>query len=363
MGLLFPPLRPSFDAALRDAKSKNPRARTAAAEALSSPPIGRGGEAKEALRPLVHDTDPSVRGAAMASLGGLKDEGAIDEIVGAFEDADPVVRQVALIAAADIGDARAVPAVRRMLRSDRPEVRFQAIATLVTLEPEQAVSDLERMTGDDDLEVRAHLADALSALEEPRAAAPLAELLGDANKAVRQAAAIGLARIGDARGVGALVTALDDKERCFEAAWALGELRAEEATEPLARVAGSFFKPLATKAAAGAALVRLGDPRGEVTLRAVLDAFRSDARSYAVQLVGELRLTALAPEIAALVHRPRGADLVVVAEALARLRERSPDQESPDEEGEAGRAVAQAALVALAKHAGEPGMRARELLA
>src|SRR5690606_6495881 len=113
--------------------------------------------------------------------------------------------------------------------------------------------------------------------------------------------------------------ALDDKERVFEAAWALGELKIAAAREPLLKVAQSLLKPLATKAAAAAALVRLGDERGVPLLRSVLRAFRSDARSYAVELVGELGLASLAGDVAALAKRPRGADPLVVAEALGKL--------------------------------------------
>ena len=149
-------------------------------------------------------------------------------------------------------------------------------------------------------------------------------------------------------GYSALIEALDDKERVFEAAWALGELKIEEAREPLFKVAQSVLKPLATKAAAAAALVRLGDRRGVPLLRSVLRAFRSDARSYAVELVGELGLSVLADDVAALAIRPRGADPVVVAKALGKLAAESPR--------------AREALSAMAKRDDEAGQAAREVL-
>ncbi|HJL19761.1 MAG TPA: HEAT repeat domain-containing protein [Sandaracinaceae bacterium LLY-WYZ-13_1] len=316
---LFPPLRPKHGAALRDVDSRDARARAAAAEALGQPPAGHEDEAKEALRPLADDPVAGVRAAAIASLGHLADADALDLVLARFEDGDPTVRQVALIAAAEIGDARAGPALRRALSSPHPEVRFQAVASVALLAPDGAVEDLAALADDPDPLVRAHLADALGALEDPRAADALAPMLEDEATEVRRAAGIALGRIGDRRAVAALVETLDDKERCFEAAWALGELGAREAVEPLARVAAAFLKPLAVKAAAGAALVRLGDPRGVPALRGVLTALRSDARSYAVQLVGELELEALASEVAKLAARPRGADPVVVARALRRL--------------------------------------------
>jgi len=347
MNALFPPLRPHFGAALRDVASANPRARSAAAEALGAAPAGRAEEAKEALRPLVDDTSGAVRCAAIASLGRLKDAEALDDIVARFEDLDPTVRQVALIAAGDVGDPSVAPALERALKRDEPEVRFQALASLATLLGPDAIAPLSTCLDDDDAEVRAHLAEALGSLEVEAAVEPLAALLTDRAARVRQSAAMGLARCGDASGADELVGLLTDRDRAFEAAWALGELKVEGAEEPLARLAASVLKPLAVRAAAAAALVRLEDPRGEPVLRRVIRAFRSDARGYAAQLIGELRLASLAPEVAKLVDRPRGADPVVVVEALSKLAEVSE--------------VAADALARAADRDDPAGRRAREL--
>lgn len=318
---LFPPLKPKLSAALRDVGSKDPRARAAAAEALGDAPPDRAEEAKRALRPLVDDTIASVRASAIDSLGRLKDEEVLDDVIARFEDGDPLVRQIALIAAAQIGDRRALKPLLKMLDRDEPDVRFQAVASVANLAPDEAVDPLSRMTTDVDPEVREHLAEALGSLEDAAAEPALERLVDDEEHRVRRAAAIALARTGNDAGASELVLALADPDRCFEAAWALGELGVDDAREPLARLAGAFFKPLMMKAAAGAALVRLGDPRGTETLRRVLTAFRSDARSYAAQMVGELRLTALRPELERLRANPRGADPAVVAEALAKLEE------------------------------------------
>jgi len=345
MNALFPPLRPNLGAALRDVGSENARARAAAAEALGAAPEERADEAKEALRPLVDDPSPAVRCAALASLGRLGDAEALDDIVARFEDLDPTVRQVALIAAGDVGDPKVAPALERALRRDEPEVRFQALASLATLLGEAAVGPLSTRLDDDDAEVRAHLAEALGSLEVEAAVEPLRALLEDAEPLVRQSAAVGLARCGDAAGAGERVGLLTARARAVEAAWALGELEVEAATEPRARLASSWLKPLAVRAAAAAALVRLGDPRGEPVLRRVVRAFRPDARGYAAQLIGELRLASLAPEVVRLVDRPRGADPVVVVEALSKLAE-----------------VSEAAAAALARAAardGPAGARAR----
>lgn len=344
---LFPPLRPKLSAAFRDVKSADERARSAAAEVLGAAPEDQAEAAKAALRPLLDDRSASVRCAALASLGQLRDVASVDVVIARFEDGDPTVRQVAMIAAGEIGDERAVEPLERGLRRKQPEVRFQAVASLAMIQGEAAIERLSDLVGDEDAEVRAHLADALGSIESPAAVPALRRLLEDAERRVRESAAVGLARCGDDAGADELVLLLTDRDRCFEAAWALGELEVQRAAEPLARLASALFKPLAVKAAAAAALVRLGDPRGEPALASVLNAFRSDARGYAAQLVGELRLASLAPDVARLAERPRGADPMVVCEALGKLAGVSPE--------------AKAALDRLAGREDAVGERAKEL--
>jgi len=345
---LFPPLRPKYSAALRDVSSKNGRARAAAAEALGRADEAQVEEATAALRPLVDDVNAAVRCAAIASLGRLGDLASLDDIVARFDDLDPTVRQVALMSAAEIGDPRIAPALERSLRKEDAGVRFQAVASLAIVLGEEAIEPLTSVLDDPDPEVRAHLAEAFGSIESPAAVEPLLELLEDDERRVRESACVALARCGDDSGAEELVLLLTDRDRCFEAAWALGELEVVDAAEPLARLASALLKPLSVKAAAAAALVRIGDPRGEPVLASVLTAVRSDARSYAAELVGELGLVSLVPQLAKLARRPRGADRVIIAEALAKLYNTSPE--------------ARAALELLAERQDDAGARARELL-
>jgi hypothetical protein len=55
-------------------------------------------------------------------------------------------------------------------------------------------------------------------------------------------------------------------------------------------------------------------------LREVLRAWRDDGRSFAVEVVGELRVHELRPELDRLLLRPRGVDPEQVHAALARLQ-------------------------------------------
>ncbi len=324
--MLAPPLLPTFEAALRDVTSKDGRLRALAAERLADPPE-QGADpqtdrAQRALRPLVDDPEGPVRFAALVALGRLKDASMLDVILARFDDGDPNVRQAAVIAAAELGDARAVEPLRAALGHRHPEVRYQAVASFAELCPDQATSVLLPMQRDADPEVRLHLAMVLGDVDDPRAPGALSLLLEDDSPAVRAEAALGLAAHEDARGARELI-ALLSSDRALAAADALGRLGVKDAIEPLARLSRNVFAPLIVRAAVGGALARLGDPRGEATLRKVLRALRADGRSYALQIVGELKLGSLAADVARLVDAngrvARGIEPEVMRRALEAL--------------------------------------------
>jgi hypothetical protein len=175
---------------------------------------------------------------------------------------------------------------------------------------------------------------------------------------VRLEAALALASLEDKRGEGELLRALDARERPLEVPAALAALKSKRAVEPLGRLARSLFSAPHLRAAAGAALVRLGDARGSAALRRVLTGFRPDARSYAVELVGETRAVELVPELLRLVQRPRGTDLATLVEALARFLDAPESRPEPS----SGQALARQALENLAQGPSEVAARAREVL-
>ena len=314
-GSAIEPLGLSFPAALRDADSDRPQRRAAAAERLAMADAEQRAGALVALRPLLDDPVGPVRYAAIAALGLLRDGDAIDEVVERFADLDASVREVAVIAAAQIGGETAVEALRRALHGGTPEMRFQAVAGVAERCPAEAAAELRGFLGDPDGEVRGQTARALASLGDGGSADAIAKLLDD--RAARFEAALALASLGDARGVPVLCGALENGEQIFEAATALGELGAAEASDSLARIAGRFFGSLFARAACAAALIRVGDPRGVPALQSVLGGLRSEARSYAVQLAGELRHPELLPHLLRLAERPKRVDPTVLAEALA----------------------------------------------
>lgn len=349
MSLFLPPLRPNLEAALRDASSENVRARAAAAEVIGDAGPAHRARAVAALVKLAADTDPQVRFAAVAGLGRIGDASVLDAVLPRFDDDVPMVREVAVITAAQLRDPRAIPRIRRALSDTHPEVRFQAVISLAELEGEDARVALFPALADDDAHVRANAAVALATLEaDPPTADRLAKLLRDADPAVRLEAALALAKQRDVRAAKELGRHLED-DRAFDAIEAIAALGAREQAEPLARLARSFLKPLGLKAAAAAALAKMGDPRGITVLREIARAFRSDGRTYVADTIGMLGLVELADELVSLAERPRGADLAVVVESLGKLLPQKPEL--------------RASLEALARRDDAIGEKARAILA
>lgn len=322
MGFMLPP---KFEAALRDVRAQRPESRIAAAERLGRAEGNERERALDGLLALSTDTHPSVRATALAGLGVLAEPRGLDAALARIDDASPEVRELAIIAAAQIGGPRAVAALHAALESNAPEVRFQAIAGIADLDPDGAASALVPLLGDGDAEVRAQALLALSSLGEHHLSGHIAGALDDPSHEVRLEAALALARLGDKRGEGLLIAALGARVRVHEVIDALGRLGATHARDALAKIALSFLRAPDVRAAAAAALVRLGDPRGVPALRRVLRGLRSDARSYAVELAGEIMAEELVPDLAHLVSRPRGTDPFTLVAALGRFRGRSPD--------------------------------------
>ncbi len=325
MSLFLPPLRPNLEAALRDVTSTNVRARSAAAEALGDAREGERDRARAALEKLASDAEPEIRVMALAGLGRIGDPAALDAVLPRFDDEIGTVREVAVIAAAQLRDPRALPRIRRAMADERPEVRFQAVISLAELEGEDARVALFAALVDDDAHVRANAAIALATLEADEPTADrLAKLLKDPDATVRLEVALALAKHGDARAAKELGRHLDD-DRAFEAIEAIAALGARDRADDLAKVARAFLKPLEVKAAAAAALARLGDPRGVAVLRDIARAFRSDGRTYVAEAIGMLGLVELTDELVALAERPRGADLGIVVVSLGKLLPQRPE--------------------------------------
>lgn len=326
--MLLPPRAPHFDAALRDAREASPRGRATAALVLGEPPKGREREARVALEKLVKDAEPDVRFAAMASLGRIGDLSVLPAAIAGIEDAESTVREAAVIAVGRIGGPLARAALRRALTSDHGEVRFQLAPALIEVEGEEARTDVIVLLADERPTVRANTVRALRSLG-PHAPTGmrLTRLLSDEDPETRIEAALTLAEWGEERAAVVLRKGLAlpnlPEERLFEMLDALGRLGDREAATPLFRLATAMLKPRAVKAAAAAALARIGDPRGTPLLRGYLTGFLGDLREYVLGVVGALGLVALEEEVLLLVKKPRGVAPEALAAALTGLAPKS----------------------------------------
>ena len=325
MNWLLPPLAPNFRAALRDVRAVRPESRMAAAERLGRAEPEERQPALEGLTQLAGDVHPGVRTTALAALGMIGGEDQLDVVIAAFEDEAAEVRELAAVAAAQIGGDAARTYLTRALTSDRPEVRFQAVLGVAELAPDEAAALLLPLLTDADAEVRGQVIAVLAELHEPHLTGHVAGALDDPAANVRLEAALALAAFGDPRAEAPLLAALQNRNRIAEVARGLAELGCTAAAQPIAEIASSWFTPPQLRAELGAALVRLGDPRGTTVLRRVLRGLRSDARSYAVELAREVDAQEVVPELARLATRLRGVDPFTLVEALGSFAERAPE--------------------------------------
>ena len=315
---MIPPLRPTFDAALRDVRASQPRFRRAAAGRLAEPPDGRESEAAEGLRALARDPDGEVRALAFESIGLLQVADAEEVLLLGFDDRYPPARQAAVMALAQIAPERASDSIAPLLTDPRPEMRFSALWALSMLGPLHAAR-IAAALDDRDPEVRLAAARGRGARGVSAPADRLAQLLDDPDKSVGFAVATTLASLGDPRGAPLLRSALRDPERAFTAAMGLGDLRDSTSHGDLARLAKSWFGSPIVRAAAARALVRLGDAEGERVLGKLVRSWRIEARQYATELVGELELTNLVPELARNLRRCSAGERAVIRTALQTL--------------------------------------------
>jgi HEAT repeat protein len=367
VSFLLPPLPPTFEAALRDVHAKNKEARVAAAERLALADQDERARALAALSAQTKDADWGVRSAAVRALTELSMEHALESdaehaLLAAVDDVNPRVRELATIALGRIGGETCGAALERALDSAHPEVRFQALAGYVETQREPRIERVLPLLADPDAEVRGQAARAIATLAEsaggareaapkaePRALAELRALLSDPAPSVRSEAAVALARLGDASGEAQLSAALDQEMLRADALEAMARLGLRSLADQAFRIGRNVFSSPADRVAVARTLFELGDPRGLELLRAALRGLRRAPRALAVAAAGELRLTALLPELLAFIRRPGKVDPETLAEALAAFGVSSPE--------------ARAGLEHMAQTPGESGAAARARLA
>jgi HEAT repeat protein len=285
-----------IDAALRDLEHRDPRVRAQAADALGRVADSEIPTALTALVRASDDEHPSVRYAALLSLGELGDPAGANVIIRHLSDDEPLCREASAIALGQLGpggaesDDRAWSALSSALSSPAPEVRFQAIASLAEIDAARAATVILPLCDDRDGKVRAQAAAALGDSGQRVHADRLARMLDD-NADVRHEAALALARLGDRRGLPSLLRVLDDRNRALDAATALARLGIggdATATAALGRTVDRWLGDPLVKVRAAEALARAGDDRGMAHLKRAAKASRDDVRGLAQSVLSEL---------------------------------------------------------------------------
>ena len=312
--MFLPALTPTFDAALRDVRSADGRFRLAAAERLADAPVDRESDACTGLIVLANDDLGPIRAAALSSLERLGELRGLHVARKRIDDEHRATRCAAVRAAASL-DEDSVQWLPGLLDDPRVDIRAEAILALGEHGGARVAPWLERGLQDEDEHVRGAAAAAVGDLGLDALVVPLRALLTDGPSAAFSAA-VALAAMGHPSGEAVLIAALADRDVALHAAEALGEIATGAGRDALARHAARPFAPLLLRAAAGAALARQGDARGEAALARVIEAWRADGRDYAVHAVGELGLANLVPALLRLARRLRGADPRVLASAL-----------------------------------------------
>jgi HEAT repeat protein len=321
---VIPPLAPTFDAALRDVRAQQARFRGAAAERLSDPPADQRDEAVQGLLALAEDPDGAVRATAFESLGILEAQQGASLLREAFEDEHAAARQAAVLALGRVAPEQGVDAIAGLIDDPRPEMRFSAVWTLSTLGASHA-NAIAAALQDEDPEVRLLAAQCLGDLGASDQADAIARLLDDDSDEVRFGAGAALAALDDSRGAPTLRAALSRVDRAFPAAIGLGDLEDQQSRVELMRLAKHRWRSPIVRAAAARALVRLGEPEGTEVIRKLVRSWRIEARQYAVELVGELGLTSLVPDLARAFRRSRKAERPVYETTLEQLAPDSPE--------------------------------------
>jgi HEAT repeat protein len=185
------------------------------------------------------------------------------------------------------------------------------------------VREISAALQDEDAEVRLLAAQCLGDLRARSEADSIAALLDDRSGLVAFGAAVALAGLGDRRGAPTLRDSLGRPDRAFAAAIGLGDLADRESQAALRRLAKHRWRSPILRAAAARALVRLGDPEGAQVIRRFVRSWRIEARQYAVELVGELGLVSLVPDLARAYRRSKKTEHAVYERTLEQLSNES----------------------------------------
>ena len=159
--------------------------------ALEEDPIERGYNYVESENPQLR-----VRGLRALSTIAKLDPEARDTVRRLATDEDPSVRETAIDVLSDIGDKDSVPLFLDALADENPAVRREAIDAFDDTRTTEHAMDVAKLVRDPDASVRRQAADTLGRLKTPEAAEFLLGALSDDSEEVRGQAISSLGEIG-----------------------------------------------------------------------------------------------------------------------------------------------------------------------
>lgn len=180
--------------------------------------VAMGEAAMPVVERMAEDSKWFVVRNAVAILGGVGGERAVELIVGTLAHPEPKVRREALIALARVGGTDAGQLVHGMIEDPDPDVRLAAAMAAGELKVERALRPLlALLEGEDDLAVVVGALHALGRLGDPGAVNAIEKravgsFFSRPPADVRIAAYRALHNIGTPHAKGLLVQAADDKD-------------------------------------------------------------------------------------------------------------------------------------------------------
>lgn len=294
---------------VKQLRSRNPRARLAAVQKLGPD------EAAALVQPLgllLSDSDPAIRAAAAAALGGTADD-KIRALAGArfAREPEPEVRLAIIKSLATQPSPRSISYFVEALTDPAGEVGWHAARALQALrwQPangseraawhlavsqfEDAVScgpaaiePLTRLTRSIAFQRCIRAVECLSRVGGAQAVKPLLECLISQDFTIRSAAATALGELGDGRAFEPLVHALRDSHHqvCLAACASLGKMGDQRAVEPLLKVLQHGSPDVRT--AAVISLGKLRDSQAAGPVIKLLEDSDPDVREAAVTALG-----------------------------------------------------------------------------
>lgn len=142
---------------------------------------------------------------------------ALIELLPMLSDTDPVIRLAALESVADTRHPASLPILTAALNDFNPQIRVAALEALTITGHASVAASIEPYVYDRELEVRIAAIDALGEMENEIAADTLGGLLGDGNTMVRHHAVNALGEIGGGNAISYLLQARYDADETIRA--------------------------------------------------------------------------------------------------------------------------------------------------